>query len=110
MAIFTLCLFLSSLLQWPWEQAQLYEVHLRHAAHIQLLSFPDLPHLPWTSTNNPGVQYPTDVVEPWCFSHWPGAGCFITHFAASKNQKLKMQRDYDLPNRSDIEINVVYID
>jgi hypothetical protein len=36
------------------------------------LSFPNEPFLPWKSTLNPKSQYPTDFVEPWCFSHWPG--------------------------------------
>ena len=75
----------------------MYEVLHRHRAEIMVLTFPDLPHLPWTSKANPTAQYPTDLVEPYCFSHWPGAGCFITHHCASKNQKRKLQDNYDLP-------------
>ena len=79
---------------WPWEQAQLYKIHEAFQEKIIRLSFPDKPFLPWTSKKNPNSQYPTDYVEPWCFSHWPGANCFITHGAASPNQKLKLMRTY----------------
>jgi hypothetical protein len=94
--------------QWPWEQAQLYEVHRRHAAEIMVLTFPNLPHLPWTS-KDPKAQYPTETVEPYCFSHWPGAGCFITHHCSSKNQKRKLQQLYDLPYRR-VEFDVQYLE
>lgn len=60
-----------------------------------VLSFPDLSYLPWTSSKNPKSQYPTDSIEPYCFSHWPGANCFITHFCASRKQKEKMRLTYD---------------
>lgn len=73
-----------------FQQAPQYEVLQSFKDRIQILSFPNLTHLPWTSTGKPKVQYPTDTVEPWCFSHWPGANCFLTHFCASKAQKLKM--------------------
>lgn len=95
--------------QWPWEQAQLYEVYRRHAAQIMLLTFPDLPHLPWTSKANPKSQYPTDAVEPYCFSHWPGANCFITHYCSSKNQKLKLKTLHDLPHQ-EIYFDVMYLE
>jgi hypothetical protein len=75
---------------WPWEQAQMYKVHEKYKDRIQVLSFPDLPYLPWTSKKNPKSQYPTDSVEPWCFSHWPGSNCFIIHHCASVKQKKKM--------------------
>jgi len=103
-----ICCFLCSV-QWPWEQAQLYEIQQDYASQIQILSFPTMPYLPWTSKDNPNSQYPTDTIEPYCFSHWPGAGCFITHHCASKNQKLKLMENYDLPH-ADIAIDVVYID
>jgi hypothetical protein len=61
-----------------------------------IFSFPKLKFLPWTSKKNPRSQYPTDSVEPWCFTHWPGANCFVTHFCASKAQKQKMRQSYDL--------------
>jgi hypothetical protein len=73
-------------------------VHSRFKAQILLLSFPNASFLPWTSKKNPNSQYPTDFVEPWCFSHWPGANCFITHFCASKRQKLKMLDYYNTVN------------
>ena len=57
---------------WPWEQAQQYKVYELYKNNILKLSFPDKPFLPWTSLKNPNSQYPTDYVEPWCFSHWPG--------------------------------------
>lgn len=60
-----------------------------------ILSFPALKFLPWTSKKNPKSQYPTDAIEPWCFTHWPIADCFITHFCASSKQKQKMRREYD---------------
>ena len=75
---------------WPWEQAQMYKVYEKYKGNIMVLSFPQEPFLPWTSKKNPKAQYPTDFVEPWCFSHWPGANCFITHHAASVNQKAKI--------------------
>jgi hypothetical protein len=82
--------------RWPWEQAQMYTMHERYPDRIMRLSFPNLTHLPWQSTKNPKSQYPTDAVEPWCFSHWPGANCFITHYCASVNQKAKlMLLDYN---------------
>lgn len=74
-----------------------------------VLSFPNLPFLPWTSNKNPKSQYPSDYIEPWCFSHWPGANCFITHYCSSKNQKLKLQRLYDIPDYY-TTIDVQYID
>lgn len=58
--------------RWPWEQAKQYAVHLCFASQVQLLSFPKLPFLPWTSHRVPQAQYPSDAVQPWCFSHWPG--------------------------------------
>lgn len=76
--------------RWPWEQAQMFKVYNNNQAHIQRLSFPNASFLPWTSTANPKSQYPTDAIDPWCFSHWPGAKCFITHHCASKKQKAKM--------------------
>lgn len=87
----------------------MYEVYENYRNNIMILSFPSLSHLPWTSQKNPNSQYPTDYIEPWCFSHWPGANCFITHFCASKNQKLKMSRDYDLPYYS-TNIVIHYMD
>lgn len=75
---------------WPWEQAQMYVIYERYCGHIIRLSFPSLPYLPWTSNKNPKSQYPTDFVEPWCLSHWPGANCFITHHCASSRQKAKL--------------------
>ncbi len=86
--------------RWPWEQAQLYSIHAAFNESIFLLSFPHLPHLPWTSTKRPRSQYPTDPVRPWCFSHWPGADCFLTHHCASLNQKKKMKQLFWLPNSS----------
>lgn len=73
-----------------------------------VLSFPNLPYLPWTSTKDPKSQYPTDAVEPWCFSHWPVANCFITHFCASSRQKQKMRIQYDTVEDPE-EIHVSYI-
>ena len=93
---------------WPWEQAQLYKVHDAFEDKIMRLSFPDKPFLPWTSKKNPKSQYPTDYVEPWCFSHWPGANCFITHGAASQNQKLKLMSTYALDASSSL-VTVKYI-
>lgn len=97
-------------LKWPWEQAQLYEMYYRYKDHVQILSFPELKFLPWKSTKNPKSQYPTDAIEPWCFSHWPIANCFITHFCASKKQKLKMAKNYDLHTNFSLEVRVHYID
>ena len=37
-----------------------------------------------------------DPIEPWCFAHWPGAECFITHHCASRKQKAKIIERYDL--------------
>eukprot|EP01038_Epipyxis_sp_PR26KG_P012870 gene12870-17246_t len=82
--------------KWPWEQAQLYEIYNKYEQNIMILSFPDKSFLPWLSTKNPKSQYPTDAVEPWCFSHWPGANCFITHHCASINQKKKLINNYQL--------------
>lgn len=73
-----------------------------------LLTFPDQPFLPWTSKTDPKAQYPTDAVEPYCFSHWPGANCFITHHCASKNQKAKLAVNYDLPHEH-IQIDIVHL-
>lgn len=95
-----------AMLQWPWEQAQMYEVYLRHQRNIMVLTFPDLPVLPWTSKKNPRSQYPTDAVEPYCFCHWPGAGCFLTHHCASLKQKQRMGAEYALP-REDVRIDVI---
>ena len=81
--------------KWPWEQAQMYKIYDHFSPHIQVLSFPTMPHLPWLSTKNPKSQYPTDFIEPWCLSHWPGANCFITHFCASNNQKMRLLRVFD---------------
>lgn len=95
-------------LKWPWEQAQQHEIFSSHHANIMVLSFPDLSYLPWTSKSNPKSQYPTDAVEPYCFSHWPGANCFITHFCASLRQKMKMHTQY---SRNDIvDVKTVYLE
>ena len=80
--------------RWPWEQAQMYAVYDKFHRYIMRLSFPKEPFLPWTSTKNPKAQYPTDFVEPWCFSHWPGANCFLTHFCGSLNQKRRLRDEY----------------
>ena len=47
-------------------------------------------------------------MEPWCFAHWPGANCFITHHCASKNQKMKMLTLYD--NFEGYESNSVLVE
>ena len=94
---------------WPWEQAQLYKVHDVFRSRIMRLSFPDKPFLPWTSKKNPRSQYPTDFVEPWCFSHWPGANCFITHHCSSENQKRKLQTTYFLPGNDSRPVDVAFI-
>jgi hypothetical protein len=75
-----------------------YKVREEFRESIMILSQPLNPFLVWTSTKNPSSQYPTDPVEPWCFSHWPGAYCFITHHCASTNQKGKLIENYDLPD------------
>lgn len=85
---------------WPWEQAQLYKVREKFKESIMILSQPLHPYLVWTSIKNPNSQYPTDPVEPWCFSHWPGAYCFITHHCASTNQKGKLIENYDLTDET----------
>ena len=94
-----------------------------------VLSYPDLPYLPWTSKKDPKSQYPTDTVEPWCFSHWPGilhfkasvvivcsrashagAGCFITHSAASRTQKNKIVELFGEPfERNYEDIDTLFI-
>jgi hypothetical protein len=94
--------------RWPWEQAQMYKVYENHREEIQRLSFPNASFLPWTSKNKPKSQYPTDAVEPWCFSHWPGAKCFITHHCASKKQKAKMIDMYQVPWQ--VSVKTYYID
>jgi len=81
---------------WPWEQAPMHKLYEQYRAFVMRLSFPDLTHLPWTSKGHPASQYPTDTVEPWCFSHWPGANCFITHFCSSVNQKRRLMREYQV--------------
>lgn len=80
-----------------------------------VLSFPHLSHLPWESSKNPKSQYPTDTIEPWCFSHWPGANCFITHFCASVKQKKRLMIEYsakmrDLPRIAPPEWNFIRLD
>jgi hypothetical protein len=82
--------------KWPWEQAPQHEIYEMNRELIMVFSFPKLSFLPWTSKKNPKSQYPTDSVEPYCFSHWPGANCFITHFCASKKQKEKMNLQYQI--------------
>ena len=82
---------------WPWEQAQLYLMKEKYDNHVMILSFPSgnriqmlsfflppvlhlnstfiifvEPYLKWTNKLKPRAQYPSDPVEPWCFSHWPG--------------------------------------
>lgn len=74
----------------------MHELYSQHSTNVMVLSFPDLPYLPWTSKKNPRSQYPTDAIEPYCFSHWPGANCFITHFCASRKQKEKMRQTYSV--------------
>lgn len=107
-ALLFLLLCCCSFLQWPWEQAQQHELFSSHHANIMVFSFPDLPYLPWTSKAKPKSQYPTDAVEPYCFSHWPGANCFITHFCASLRQKMKMHAQY---SRNDIvDVRPVYLE
>ena len=92
---------------WPWEQANLHKIYDQNKTRIMMLSFPNEPYLPWTSKKNPRSQYPTDAVEPWCFCHWPGANCFITHHCASKTQKAKIIENYLVPHN--FAVNPVYI-
>lgn len=80
--------------KWPWEQAQMYPLYEGYKRYIMRLSFPREPFLPWKSTKNPRAQYPTDFVEPWCFCHWPGANCFVTHFCGSPTQKARLRDEY----------------
>jgi hypothetical protein len=94
--------------RWPWEQAQMYKVYDANMNLIQRLSFPNASFLPWTSKAKPKSQYPTDAVEPWCFSHWPGANCFITHHCASLNQKKKIIDLYSID--MNLKVNYIYID
>lgn len=94
---------------WPWEQAQLYLMKEKYDNHVMILSFPSEPYLKWTNKLKPRAQYPSDPVEPWCFSHWPGAYCFITHHCASVNQKGKLIEHYDLPFER-INIKPFYIE
>ena len=93
-------------LKWPWEQAQLYYIYEKYKDNIMRLSFPDLPYMPWNSTRNPRAQYPTDTIEPWCWSHMPGANCFIQHHCQSNNQKLKIYEIYDERYRNDKDIKI----
>eukprot|EP01031_Cornospumella_fuschlensis_P030225 gene30225-36528_t len=83
--------------KWPWEQAPQYEVLKANAKHIHLLSYPEMAYLPWSNQGAPTLQYPDDTVEPYCFSHWPGAGCFVTHFCASRRQKQRLLEEYSRP-------------
>jgi hypothetical protein len=94
--------------RWPWEQAQMYPIYEELSARIMRLSFPSEPWLPWKSTKDPKSQYPTDAVEPWCFSHWPGANCFITHYCSSVNQKARLTERYQIKGPVPIKLN--YID
>ena len=94
--------------RWPWEQAQMYKVYDAHRDEMQRLSFPNNSFLPWTSKSKPKSQYPTDAVDPWCFSHWPGANCFITHHCASANQKKRMMEMYQV--HQPIKLPTIYID
>lgn len=80
--------------KWPWEQAQMYPLYESYKRYIMRLSFPREPFLPWKSTKDPKAQYPTDFVEPWCFCHWPGANCFVTHFCGSLKQKRRLRDEY----------------
>lgn len=97
--------------KWPWEQATMYSIYEKFKDYIIILSFPDQPYLPWLSTKNPKSQYPTDSVEPWCFSHMPGANCFITHRCASVKQKNKMIDMYHIySNDNRIDIFPIYLE
>ena len=55
----------------------MYKVYDRFKSFVMRLSFPQEPFLPWLSTRNPKSQYPTDSVEPWCLSHWPGVSVLM---------------------------------
>jgi hypothetical protein len=96
----------------------MYTIFSRYYNYIQVLSFPNETHLPWTSSKNPRAQYPTDYIEPWCLTHWPGANCFITHYCASNNQKAKLLSIFEdngvdlstlFPNAKDAIIGAVDI-
>jgi hypothetical protein len=93
--------------KWPWEQAQMYPIYESFYKYIMRLSFPHEPFLPWKSTKNPKAQYPTDTVEPWCFSHWPGADCFITHFCGSNTQKRRLRDEYLVGPQKDGDLPVM---
>lgn len=54
----------------------MYKVFEENKENIIKLTFPDKAMLPWTSTKNLNSQYPTDYVEPYCFSHWPGSNYY----------------------------------
>ena len=53
---------------------------------------PDLIQL----TSHPHRVYmPRDAgVSEWCFSHLPGANCFIQHYCANKQSKQVMSRKH----------------
>ena len=95
--------------RWPWEQAMMYPIYNKYKDNIMRLSFPNSSMLPWTSSKNPNSQYPTDSVDPWCFSHWPGADCFITHHCASPTQKKKIISLYSETITFKVNINPVII-
>ena len=86
----------------------MYKVYDAHAESVLRLSFPNSSFLPWTSKFKPKAQYPSDAVEPWCWSHWPGAKCFITHHCASRRQKARMMETYAV--HMPVTVKTLYLD
>jgi hypothetical protein len=99
--------------KWPWEQAQQYKIYEAFNQSIMRLSFPNEPFLPWKSRSSkrfkrdPRLGYMINPVKPWCFSHFLGADCFITHFCASKAQKLYMMKNYIVHDYLSIPVSYI---
>ena len=75
----------------PWEQDRQMAIYNRTPEHIQITSHPHLPMMPWDMTKKGRHG---KIVEGWCLSHLPGAGCIISHHCANKRSKQRMRETY----------------
>lgn len=91
--------------KWPWEQDRAYALFNHSRDTIMLLPNASAPHLPRGKYN-----WKWSPVLPWCFSHYPRAGCFIYHYCYQHNQKHRLLEKYREPSLRGYErvrVNVV---
>ena len=64
-----------------------------------------VPHLIQLSSHPLRVYMPKDAgINDWCFSHLPGAQCFIQHYCANKQSKQHLAKKHAL-SQLDVKVD-----